>query len=281
VGLTPWRCPLCHTPLSFVGRSFICANRHSFDQAKEGYVNLLPVNRKHSADPGDNKAMLESRRHFLERGFYALLAEGLGDAVRAYFPDPALPLTVLDAGCGEGYYLGKLAQRLGEATQCIGTDISRAAMRMAAKQYPAMRFAVASSFELPLPDASVDVLVRVFAPAADTEIARVLKPGGVYLWAYPGAQHLFELRTLIYDEPKPHTLEDSLPPIGGLVECPSLTFRYPVTLPDQAAVAALLNMTPYYWSASEDKQANCQGLQFLDLTVDFCVSVMQKKLGSA
>jgi 23S rRNA (guanine745-N1)-methyltransferase len=279
VGLTPWRCPLCQTPLSLAGRSFSCENRHSFDQAKEGYVNLLPVNRKHSANPGDNREMLESRRHFLQQGFYAPLAEGLEHAIRQYFPDPAQPLTVLDAGCGEGYYLGKLAQHLGENVQCIGTDISRAAIRMAAKQYPAMQFAVASSFELPLPDASVDVLVRVFAPAADAEIARVLKPGGVYLWAYPGAQHLFELRSLIYDVPKPHSVEANLPPIEGLVMCPALTFRYPVTLPDQTAVAALLNMTPYYWSASEEKQAHCQGLQSLDLTVDFCVSVMQKKLG--
>ncbi len=100
-----WRCPLCHEPLKLVGRSFACANRHSFDQAKEGYVNLLRVNRKHSADPGDNKEMLESRRHFLQQGFYAPLAAGLGEAIRQYFPDPSQPLTLLDAGCGEGYYL--------------------------------------------------------------------------------------------------------------------------------------------------------------------------------
>lgn len=271
-----WRCPLCHEPLNAgVGRSFTCVNRHSFDQAKEGYVNLLLVNRKHSADPGDNKEMLESRRHFLQQGFYAPLAESLAQAIRQYFPDATQPLTLLDAGCGEGYYLGKLAQHLGENVQCIGTDISRAAMRLAAKQYPAMQFAVASSFELPLADASVDVLVRVFAPAAEAEIARVLKPGGLYLWAYPAAQHLFELRELIYDAPKPHSVED-LPPIEGMVECPALQVSYPVTLPDQASIAALLHMTPYYWSASAEKQAHCQHLVSLDLTVDFAVSVMKK-----
>jgi 23S rRNA (guanine745-N1)-methyltransferase len=276
--MTPslWRCPLCREPLSLTGRTFACTNRHSFDQAQEGYVNLLLVNRKHSADPGDNKEMLESRRHFLHQGFYAPLAEGIGDVVRQYFPDPTLPLTVLDAGCGEGYYLNKLAQHLGENAQCFGTDISRAAMRLAAKAYPAMQFAVASSFELPLPDASVDVLVRVFAPASEAEIARVLKPGGLYLWAYPAARHLFELRELIYDDPKPHSVEE-LPPIAGMVECPPLQVNYRVTLPDQATVAALLNMTPYYWSASAEKQAHCQRLQSLDLTVDFAVSVWKKE----
>ena len=270
-----WRCPLCHEPLSLVGRSFVCSNRHSFDQSKEGYVNLLPVNRKHSADPGDNKEMLESRRYFLQQGFYAPLAEALAVAIREYFPDSAEALDVLDAGCGEGYYLSQLAQHLGDNTQFIGTDISRAAMRLAAKQYPAMQFAVASSFDLPLADASVDVLVRVFAPASEAEIVRVLKPGGLYLWAYPAAQHLFELRRLIYDDPKPHTVED-LPPIVGMRECTPLQVRYAVSLPDQASVAALLKMTPYYWSASAEKQAHCQRLQTLDLTVDFAVSVMEK-----
>lgn len=276
--MTPvsWRCPLCSEPLSLSGRSFVCANRHSFDQAKEGYVNLLRLNRKHSADPGDNRDMLASRRHFLQQGFYAPLAAGLAETVRQYFPDPAQPLVLLDAGCGEGYYLGQLAQHLGGNVQYLGTDISRVAMRMAAKQYPAMQFAVASSFELPLSDASVDVLVRVFAPAAEAEIARVLKPGGLYLWAYPGPQHLFELRSLIYDAPKLHSVEETLPPIDGMTECPSLNVTYPVTLPDQASVTALLNMTPYYWSASEAKQAHCQRLQSLDLTVDFGVRVMRK-----
>lgn len=271
-----WCCPLCHAPLVVSGRSFLCANRHSFDQAKEGYVNLLRVNRKHSADPGDNRDMLQSRRHFLQQGFYAPLAERLAAVVRQQFPDPAQALTLLDAGCGDGYYLGQLAQRLGEQVRCCGTDISRAAMRMAAKQYPAMQFAVASSFELPLADASVDVLVRVFAPASEAEIARVLKPGGLYLWAYPAAQHLFELRQLVYDQPKPHEVE-ALLPVAGLELLPTESVQYRIQLPDQASIAALLAMTPYYWSASADKQAHCQRLQGLELTVDFAVSVMCKR----
>ncbi len=270
-----WCCPLCNESLNLVELTFVCANRHSFDRAKEGYVNLLLVNRKHSADPGDNKAMLNSRRHFLQQGFYAPLAMALGAAIREHFPDAEQALTLLDAGCGEGYYLNQLVQTLGANVQGYGTDISRAAMRLAAKQYPALSFAVASSFELPVPDASVDVLVRVFAPASAAEIVRVLKPGGLYLWAYPAAQHLFELRQLIYDDPKPHSVED-LPPMVGMQACAPLHVNYRVTLPDQASVAALLAMTPYYWSASAEKQAHCQRLRSLDLTVDFCVTVLRK-----
>ncbi|MBO0614189.1 putative RNA methyltransferase [Thiothrix fructosivorans] len=277
---TPWRCPLCQQPLHAVARQFTCSNRHSFDQAKEGYVNLLPVNRKHSADPGDNKAMLDSRRYFLQQGFYAPLASALAHTIRTYFPDTRQPLTLLDAGCGEGYYLNQLAQVLGENVQYCGTDISRSAMRLAAKQYPAMPFAVASSFELPLADASVDVLVRVFAPASEAEIVRVLKPGGLYVWAYPAAQHLFELRTLIYDDPKPHSVED-LPPMVGMLEREPVRVNDAVTLPNQASVAALLHMTPYYWSASAAKQAHCQQLDALTVTLDFEVRVMCKQAEEA
>ncbi|WGZ95079.1 MAG: methyltransferase domain-containing protein [Candidatus Thiothrix putei] len=270
-----WRCPLCNESLTLVERTWVCANRHSFDRAKEGYVNLLLVNRKHSADPGDNKAMLDSRRYFLQQGFYAPLAMALVAAIREHFPDTEQALTVLDAGCGEGYYLNQLVQSLGANVQGYGTDISRAAMRLAAKQYPALSFAVASSFAVPLADASVDVLVRVFAPASEAEIVRVLKPGGLYLWAYPAAQHLFELRQLIYDTPQPHTVEE-LPPLDGMQECPPLSVNYPVTLPDQASIAALLHMTPYYWSASAAKQADCHHLASLNLTVDFAVRMMRK-----
>lgn len=270
-----WQCPLCQQPLTLVERSYVCSNRHSFDRAKEGYVNLLRLNRKHSADPGDNKDMLDSRRHFLQQGFYAPLAEAIANTIRTHLPDSAQVLSVLDAGCGEGYYLGKLAEQLGAQHGYQGTDISRTAMRMAAKQYPQLHFAVASSFELPVADASIDALVRVFAPAADSEMARVLKAGGVYIWAYPGPQHLFELRQLIYDDPKPHTVEE-LPPIDGLQAYPPLQVQYRISLPDPASIAALLSMTPYYWSASAEKQHYCQQLQKLELSVDFAVSVWRK-----
>lgn len=269
-----WRCPICHAALQLQERSFTCSNHHRFDQAKEGYVNLLRVNRKHSADPGDNKAMLESRRHFLQQGFYAPLAQALGDAIRQHFSADTANLTLLDAGCGEGYYLSQLAVQLGGGAYW-GTDISRAAMRLAAKAYPNMQFAVASSFELPLADEAVDAVVRVFAPASAAEITRVLKTGGVYLWAYPGELHLFELRQRIYDEPKPHTVE-TLPPLVGMTEGVPLRVQYRITLPDAESIAALLAMTPYYWSASADKQAQCQTLQTLDLTVDFVISQWQK-----
>ncbi len=266
-----WRCPVCSKALIPYGRSFSCANRHTFDKAKEGYVNLLLAHKKKSADPGDSKAMLLSRRTFLERGFYEPLVQALAKRIQTAFPQPDTPLSILDAGCGEGYYAGKLKEILGAQAQLIGVDISKAAMQLAGKRYPEMQAAVASSYAIPLPDDSVDVVIRVFAPALDDEIARVLKPGGLYLWVYPGAQHLFALRELIYDTPQPHG--EHMAVTAGLgLEVQSIdAVSYPLHLPDAEAIAGLLEMTPYYWSASAEKQQHCRALAELELGVDFCV----------
>ena len=271
---TLWRCPLCQHALIPHGTYLSCVNRHSFDLAKEGYVNLLPVQRKHSSDPGDNKAMLASRRYFLEQGYYAPLAAALVQVIETCV-DTRQSLTIYDAGCGEGYYLNYVAQQLGSQPVYAGSDIAKTAMKMAAKQYNTLNFAVASSFALPLADNSVDILIRVFAPASESEIQRVLKPNGLYLWAYPAAQHLYELRQLIYDQAKPHSVE-ALTPLAGMQVLPEIKVQYALHLPDQASIAALLHMTPYYWSASAEKQAYCQQLNHLDLTVDFAISVQRK-----
>ena len=213
-----------------------------------------------------------SRRTFLERGFYQPLVQALAERIQATFPqNNGKPLSILDAGCGEGYYAGQLMQILGEQAQLIGVDISKAAMQLSTKRYPAMQTAVASSYDIPLPDDSVDVVIRVFAPASDDEIARVLKPGGLYLWVYPGPQHLFALRELIYDAPQPHGEHMAVTAGLGLEVENIDAVSYPLHLPDAEAVTGLLEMTPYYWSASAEKQQHCRELAGLKLEADFCV----------
>ena len=272
-----WRCPVCSKPLISFGRSFSCANRHTYDKAKEGYVNLLLANKKKSADPGDSKSMLLSRRAFLERGFYEPLVMALAERIQTAFPDRTAPLNILDVGCGEGYYAGKLSEQLGEQAQLIGVDISRAAMQLTGKRYPDVYAAVASSYSIPLPDNSVDVVARVFAPASDDEIARVLKPGGLYLWVYPGANHLFALRELIYDSPQPHGVHMAVTAGLGLLVDRIDEVTYPLHLPDTAAVNGLLEMTPYYWSASVEKQDHCKQLPSLALEADFRMVVCRRE----
>ncbi|MAA63070.1 MAG: rRNA (guanine-N1)-methyltransferase, partial [Idiomarina sp.] len=126
------RCPIEHSPLQLVGGSWRCENGHSYDVAKQGYVNLLPVQNKRSKDPGDSKAMVQARREFLDQGYYQPLAQVLADTVFAQGEQ-----AVLDAGCGEGYYLRYLveqAEQNGTDLCMAALDISKWAVQAAAKR---------------------------------------------------------------------------------------------------------------------------------------------------
>lgn len=234
-----WTCPHCGLVLASGpgGASLTCANGHAFDRAREGYVNLLPANRKHSTDPGDNALMVAARRRVHEAGIYRPLADALAVQLAAHGP----PGAVLDLGCGEGYYCGVLAGCLPGAG-FWGVDISRAAVRLAARRYPGASFAVASTFHLPLPDQSFDRVLRVFAPTDDTEIVRVLKPSGVYLEVSPAPAHLWQLRTRLYDEPRAHAVART--DIAGMHCCGQSEVEYALPL-SPALLADLVAMTPF------------------------------------
>ena len=171
-------CPLCGGALERQGGSYLCPNGHCHDVAKEGYTYLLPVNRRHSKAPGDDKAMTAARHAFLEKGYYAPLREKLCQlAVELTGDAPA----VLDNGCGEGYYTAGIYQALcvaGKAPRMAGIDISKPILRLAARREKSIDFAVASSYLLPVADSSIDLLVNCFSPLAIEEFRRVLRPGG-------------------------------------------------------------------------------------------------------
>ena len=194
-----FRCPLCSAPLSRGEQGYLCPSGHCFDVAAAGYTHLLPANRKHSKNPGDDKAMVAARSAFLDRGYYIPLRDALCARVAQEcktLPSPAL----LDSGCGEGYYTAGLYQALtqaGCAPQIAGVDISKFALRRAAKRLPQGEFAVASVYHLPLADQSVDALVNVFSPLAPEEFARVLLPGGLFCYVVPSARHLWEMKQVL------------------------------------------------------------------------------------
>ena len=171
-------CPVCAAALQREERRYICPAGHSFDRAKEGYCNLLPVNRKHSKAPGDDKAMAAARSVFLGKGYYAPLREAL--CALAVSMTGEAP-TVLDAGCGEGYYtdgIYRALQDAGKAPQMAGTDISKFILRRAAKRVRDIEFAVASSYRLPMAAESADLIINCFSPMAAEEFRRVLRSGG-------------------------------------------------------------------------------------------------------
>ena len=247
------KCPICDLALPTAIATAHCPNGHSFDRAKEGYWNLLPVQHKKSMDPGDNKQMLQARRRFLEAGHYAPLVNHLTQCL----PDAT---SIVDIGCGEGYY----ARTIGAAS---GVDISKDGVRMAAKSDAQGLYAVGSAYRLPYQDETFDGAISVFSPLDWTECCRVLKPGSPVIWVAPLAGHLKELAAMVYDEVRPHSA--SPPDFGeicGTVTRESLQFTIELAGPQ---LSDLLCMTPYYWSASEQKQAAIAQAPMTQVSVEF------------
>lgn len=262
-------CPLCHQPLTRVKNSVICPQRHQFDVAKEGYVNLLPVQHKRSRDPGDSAEMMQARRAFLDAGHYQPLRDAIVRQLTARVPSAS---AILDIGCGEGYYTHAFADALPGATTC-GLDVAKVAIKAAAKRYPQVTFCVASSHRLPVADASQDAIVRIYAPCKATELARVVKPGGWVITATPGPRHLLELKGLIYDEVRLHAPHAGQ--LDGFTLQEQVAIAYPMRLTGPEAVA-LLQMTPFAWRAQPDVwQALAAKTQF-DCQTDFSVHIWQR-----
>ena len=258
-------CPICKQKLELFENKIVkCPSGHSFDRAKEGYYPLLLSS---GGMHGDNAQMVEARRAFLSAGFYAPLARRVAALAAELLPPGG---TVLDAGCGEGYYTSVIADALASAGSCgqvCGFDISKDAVRRAAKRDPRLHLAVAGSYHIPVADRSVDLLVDLFSPLAAEEFCRVLKSHGVFLMAIPAEDHLFELKAAVYDTPYRNSPKDPALPGFDRLATERLTFR--MDLSDRAAVSALFGMTPYAYRTPADGRARVAALDRLSVTADF------------
>lgn len=246
--MLPILCPLCREPLTRAPGSWQCAQGHRYDVAREGYVNLLPVQHKQSLDPGDSAEMVRARREFLEAGHY----RPLRDAVVAML-DPLHAASLVDVGCGEGYYTAAMATAVGEV---VGVDIAKPAVRLAAKQHRSITWLVGSGARLPLADASVDVASCLFIPLHVEELRRVLKPGGEVLLATPGPDHLWALRAGLFDAVRAHEPEKFVEGFvaAGFEPVEHRPLRFALSL-DGIGLRQLLAMTPYVWKARPERRA--------------------------
>ncbi|TLP78399.1 methyltransferase domain-containing protein [Pseudomonas nitroreducens] len=242
-------CPLCREALTEVDNGVACSAGHRFDRARQGYLNLLPVQHKKSLDPGDNAAMVEARRHFLGAGHYAPLAKRLAELAAERAPG-----RWLDIGCGEGYYTAQLGEALPDADG-YALDISREAVKRACKRAPQLTWMVASMARVPLADASCQLLASVFSPIDWKEAARLLTPGGGVLRLGPARDHLLELRQRLYDEVREY-VEDKhladLPEELKLAHTEQLSFKLP--LHTREAREHLLAMTPHGWRVNPERR---------------------------
>ena len=301
-------CPVCGDPLVGDGRTLRCPRGHSFDRAREGYYHLLPAGRGRSKIRGDTREMVRARRRFLERGHYEPLLQAIRERVSREIqgrasrgiegrvsagtdahvsheiPQPAPPeirapashgrvLTILEAGCGEGYYIGGLVEAIGAPCCFIGVDVSKDAVRLAARAHRDVCFLVNDvKHRITVADRSVDVLLDVFAPRNPGEFARVVREGGLLLVAIPQDAHLRELRErlpLIGIEPgkRDRTVEQLAAAFRPEWE---ETVEYRRAL-EPEEVLDLVGMSPSAWHVGEELRAAVEALGRVTVTVSVLV----------
>jgi 23S rRNA (guanine745-N1)-methyltransferase len=271
MNITPFSslaCPLDGAPLYCQGSAWRCASGHSFDVASHGYINLLPVQKKRSLDPGDSKEMVAARRRFLNAGFYQPIAAAVSRVALAGLSSGTM-LSCLDAGCGEGYYLRQLAAASVDniTLAVLGLDISKWAVLSAAKQDKRPNWVVGSNANLPVLSGTLDRVLCMFGFPVYAEFARVLKSGGELLQVDAGPDHLRELREIIYPTLKPERVGDTPPP-PGFGRLGSETLSYQVEIVGAEQIADLLAMTPHPYRASAEGRAKAAALTRLVVTVD-------------
>ena len=259
------RCPLCGMALVREDRSWRCENRHSFDIARQGYVNLLAVQQKHSLNPGDTREQVASRRSFLDAGFYAPIANALcAAAVELGCAGP-----ILDVGCGEGYYSTRVAQAIN--AELTGLDISKEAVRFAAGKYKNAQWLCGTAAKLPVPDSSAGLVMSLFALTVPGEFHRVLRQDGLFFQVLAAEDHLLGLKSVIYPELL-HKEKDSVPEVPGFELVRSQPIRFTFTV-EGDQVRNLLSMTPHVYRISKEGAARLATTQTLTDTASCVLNI--------
>jgi 23S rRNA (guanine745-N1)-methyltransferase len=178
----------CGAPLPLAERVATCSEGHSFDRGKSGYWNLLQPQDSRARQPGDDRNAVAARRRLHDRGITEPFLDALIEMAQ-----PTATMTVVDAGCGEGFYAGSIAERTGAAI--VGIDISVHASDAAARRYPTCTWIVANADrQLPVADRACEIAMSITGRANASEFARVLRPQGIALIAVPSPEDLVELR---------------------------------------------------------------------------------------
>ena len=271
-------CPVCKKRLKKLDNVLHCQNRHSFDIARKGYVNLLTTVKRNPKNSGDNTEMVKARTSFLDKNYYLPLAQKIAKTSKDSLKSKKEPM-IIDSGCGEGFYTCVYAQALSDA-RIFGIDISKAAIshcmtRVHLSGITNCEFAVASSFELPFINECADMVISTFAPVSNDEYARVLKSGGKLIVVSPSPKHLIELKRAAYDKPY-----ENKPNVYGLNKfelSSEQIFEYTQNIASTQDILDLFSMTPYYYKTSAEGIQRLKKLDSLEVTCGFCIQVYTKK----
>lgn len=302
-----------------------CKNNHSFDISKQGYCNLLLVDKKHSAAPGDNQLMVQSRFDFLSKGFYKKLSDCLCQQVDKHFD---YAINILDAGCGYGYYCNNIYEYRNKTThendkisimkehaknlddkeimeqstniKCIkicdgkesqqqyakneisksycdkisGVDISKFAISKASGINKKINYYVASVFDLPFKSKAFDCIISVFSPFAMKEYGRVLSSDGLLIAASPAPKHLWELKEILYGEFAEE--KDKVNEWQSWTQVDKIRITYEIFLTNKQDIDNLFEMTPYYYTTSQEKKDRLNNVDEGRFTLDFFVTILKK-----
>jgi 23S rRNA (guanine745-N1)-methyltransferase len=275
------KCPVCDLSLKRHEKQYVCLNNHSYDIASKGHINLLLANQKKTKDPGDSKEMMEGRRDFLNKGYYHTFSETLNEVIISNISGNNV--NILDAGCGEGYFLSRLKEaiyrkelnyNLNNEFEFFGVDISKAAVTYAAKRDKQINFIVGSNFNLPIMPKSIDIIIRNFAPSDEAELKRVLKDNGKLVVVTPGIQHLYGLKEILYVNARKH--EEKETTFEGFKLIEHTEVKYNIHVEGEEDVKSLITMTPYYWTFDNSMREKVNDTSKLSTELDFNISVYEK-----
>ena len=261
-------CPICGGILNREGKTLRCESGHSFDIARQGNVHLLPVQQKHSKNPGDTREQVLSRRTFLESGAYTPIVEAVRSAALKHVQEGP----ILDVGCGEGYYCTRLAQALG--AELTGLDISKEAVRCAAAKYKNATWVCGTAAHLPVGDDSIGTLTSLFALPLPEEFYRVRAKDGLYFQVLAAQDHLLGLKSIIYPELKLKD-KDSIPELPGFERIRSIPIRFTFTV-EGTQVQNLLSMTPHMYRISKEGAARLAATEKLTDTASAVLNIFRK-----
>jgi len=275
-------CPIDGKRLETQEKQLVCENGHTFDVARQGYVNLLPVQHKRSKNPGDSKEMVVARTEFLNSGIYQPIARQLAEITFLNIAN-SKQACLLDAGCGEGYYTDTvLSVLMLSDNNCnlsiVGLDISKEAIVEASKRNKQISWVVGTNRQPPVVEASIDIVLCIFGFQNFEGFNNCLKPGGKIILVEPGPDHLKELREIIYPDVKKSDPQDlsNLKTIGlSLVDSQQLQFK--ASIDNNQQISNLLVMTPHLYRASKEGRDKAEELQQLDITVDVVFRTLQKE----
>lgn len=266
-------CPVCKSTLHREEKSYFCngIKKHCFDISANGHANLCPG----KSTGGDDKKAVRSRTEFLNLGHYKPISDKVCE-ILSNLSDNAF---VIDAGCGEGYYTNNIAHQT--SAQTYGFDLSKEAIISASKSAKRQglsnsRFFVGGIYNIPVCDGGADAIVNIFAPCAEEEFCRALKPDGRLIVVAAGKNHLYGLKRAIYDEV--HTNEDRADmPKNMDLEC-EYNLSYRIFLQNKDEIQSLFSMTPYSYRTSEKDMKKLYALTSLETEIEVNIFVYRKEL---